>query len=171
MVVDGHTAARRALIMDFNAQPSYLVPTTGLLGTRGFTITTVDQSDVRKIQRVKRGADVRIITNADPPAMAWENVQALSDSGVLFTLNPTYSDGPLFIHSKGMNKDAGAREAMAFVGSQNPGHAVSLNSERELGLIVDCATITNRLHATLEPDWAVWTPLEFIDGQPKNPYR
>lgn len=49
MIADGRTGAGRALIMDFNAQPSYLVPTQGLLGTRGFAITTKNQVDVREI--------------------------------------------------------------------------------------------------------------------------
>ena len=52
MIADGRTGSGRALIMDFNAQPSYLVPTQGLLGTRGFAITTSNQDDVREIQQV-----------------------------------------------------------------------------------------------------------------------
>lgn len=239
MVVDGRTGAGRALIMDFNAQPSYIVPTTGLLGTRGFAISTVDQNDVREIQRVfdadwdrreappyasphlvwspsgdgyrppspgkdrifalldsaktsldlyvllldslpfqdrliaaaTRGVDVRIITNTDPPAMAFAQVQALSAAGVRFAFNPTYPGGPLFIHSKAIIKDAGTREAMAFVGSQNPGDTVSLNSERELGILVDRPSITDRMRTTFEQDWAASTLLEFIDGQPRDPYR
>jgi phosphatidylserine/phosphatidylglycerophosphate/cardiolipin synthase-like enzyme len=239
MVVDGRTGAGQALIMDFNAQPSYIVPTTGLFGTRGFAITTVDQGDVSEIQRVfdadwdrrqapayasphlvwspsgdgyrpkspgkdrifalldsattsldlyvllldslpfqdrliaaaRRGVDVRIITNTDPPAMAFEQVQVLSEAGIRLAFDPTYPSGPLFIHSKAIIADAGSRHAMAFVGSQNPGDTVSLNSERELGIIVDRPAITNRMRATFEQDWSAAKPLQILDGLPKDPYR
>lgn len=66
MVADGSTREGRALIMDFNAQPSYIVPTPGLLGTRGFAITTGNQFDVHEIQRVF-DADWNRLT---PPAYA-----------------------------------------------------------------------------------------------------
>jgi len=56
MIADSGTAQGRALIMDFNAQPSYLVPTIQFgvqqVGSRGFAITTSNQQDVREIQAV-----------------------------------------------------------------------------------------------------------------------
>lgn len=224
MVADGDTGAGRALIMDFNAQPSYIVPTPGLLGTRGFAITTSNQFDVREIQQVfnadwaratppptayasprlvwspsgagyqppsdgkerifavidgakksvdvyallldylpfqkkliaaaKRGVQVRIITNTDPEPMTYGQVIELSNAGVALGFDPTYEGGQVFVHSKAIIRDAGTPNAVAFVGSQNPGDNVSTNSERELGILVGKAGVIERMHEVFESDWA-----------------
>lgn len=56
MIADSGTAQGRALIMDFNAQPSYFVPTVQFgvqqVGSRGFAVTTSNQQDVKEIQAV-----------------------------------------------------------------------------------------------------------------------
>jgi phosphatidylserine/phosphatidylglycerophosphate/cardiolipin synthase-like enzyme len=238
MVADGRTGRGRALIMDFNSQPSYLTPTQGLLGTRGFAITTTNQQDVREIQAfydadwerrqppaptsprlawspngvgyqpatygkeriftlidgatstldlyvllldylpfqdrviaaARRGVDVRIITNTDPPAMTFDQVEQLAAAGVEFGFDPTYPAGPIFVHSKAMIRDAGTANAMAFVGSQNPGDNVSTNSERELGILIGKASIIDRMARVFERDWKHLSPLTYQDGQPKDPY-
>jgi phosphatidylserine/phosphatidylglycerophosphate/cardiolipin synthase-like enzyme len=238
MVADGRTGRGRALIMDFNSQPSYLTPTQGLLGTRGFAITTTNQQDVREIQAfydadwerrqppaptsprlawspngvgyqpatygkeriftlidgatstldlyvllldylpfqdrviaaARRGVDVRIITNTDPPAMTFDQVEQLAAAGVEFGFDPTYPAGPIFVHSKAMIRDAGTANAMAFVGSQNPGDNVSTNSERELGILIGKASIIDRMARVFERDWKHVSPLTYQDGQPKDPY-
>ena len=224
MVADGDTGAGRALIMDFNAQPSYIVPTPGLLGTRGFAITTSNQFDVREIQQVfnadwarvtpppsayasprlvwspsgagyqppsdgkerifavidgakksvdvyallldylpfqkkliaaaKRGVEVRIITNTDPEPMTYRQVIELSNAGVALGFDPTYEGGQVFVHSKAIIRDAGTPNAVAFVGSQNPGDNVSTNSERELGVLIGKAGVIDRMHEVFESDWA-----------------
>ena len=238
MIADGRTSSGRALIMDFNAQPSYVVPTQGLLGTRGFAITTSNQDDVREIQRVfdadwnrripsaltsprlvwspsgvgyqpttygkdrifalidgatrsldvyallldylpfqdrlmaaaKRGVDVRIITNTDPAPMTFGQVMQLSGSGVQLGFDPTYPGGPIFVHSKAIIRDSGTKNAMAFVGSQNPGDNVSTNSERELGILIGKASIIDRMQRVFNQDWQHITPLAFTDGQPVDPF-
>lgn len=238
MIADGATGNGRALIMDFNAQPSYIVPTEGLLGTRGFAITTTNQQDVREIQRVfdadwdrripaalssprlvwspsgvgyrptthgkkrifalidgakerldvyallldylpfqqritaaaKRGVSVRIITNTDPAPMTFGQVGQLAQAGVRLGFNPTYPGGPIFVHSKAIIRDAGTKNAMAFVGSQNPGDNVSTNSERELGILLGKPNIINRMQRVFDEDWKHVTPLGFSDGQPVDPF-
>lgn len=221
MVADGKTGAGRALIMDFNAQPSYIVPTPGLLGTRGFAITTSNQFDVREIQQVfdadwnrvappayasprlvwspsgagyqppsqgkerifavidgakksvdvyallldylpfqkrlmaaaERGVKVRLITNTDPEPMTFQQVIELSKAGVEIGVDPTYEGGPVFVHSKAIISDAGTPNAVAFVGSQNPGDNVSTNSERELGILIGKPSIINRMQQVFDRDW------------------
>lgn len=238
MIADGKTGKGRALIMDFNAQPSYLVPTQGLLGTRGFAITTTNQVDVREIQRVfdadwnrrlpsaltsprlvwspsgvgyeprtqgkdrifalidgaqrtldvyallldylpfqkrliaaaRRGVDVRIITNTDPAPMTFGQVTQLSGAGIRLGFDPTYPGGPIFVHSKAIIRDSGTGNAMAFVGSQNPGDNVSTNSERELGILIGKVSIIDRMQRVFDQDWQHITPLAFSEGQPVDPF-
>ncbi len=221
MVADGNTGAGRALIMDFNAQPSYIVPTPGLLGTRGFAITASNQFDVREIQQVfdadwnrvapptyasprlvwspsgagyqppsqgkerifavidgakksvdvyallldylpfqkrlmaaaERGVKVRLITNTDPEPMTFQQVIELSKAGIEIGVDPTYEGGPVFVHSKAIISDAGTPNAVAFVGSQNPGDNVSTNSERELGILIGKPSIINRMQQVFDRDW------------------
>ena len=242
MIADGHTGHGRALIMDFNAQPSYLEPTVydGVvqIGSRGFAITTSNQQDVREIQEVfdadwekrapraftsprlvwspsgvgyeprgegkerifalidgakdtldvwallvdylpfqdrlmaaaKRGVKVRLVTTTSPAPMTFAQVQQLAAAGVQMSFNPTYPGGLLFVHSKAIIRDQGTDNAMAFVGSQNPGDNVSLNSERELGILIGKRSIIDEMHGVFEKDLAVSTPLAYENGQPRNPF-
>lgn len=238
MIADGRTSDGRALIMDFNSQPSYLIPTPGLLGTRGFAVTTSNITDVREIQEVfdadwekrapreftsprlvwspngvgylpksqgkerifslidssttsldlyvllldylpfqdrliaaeKRGVDVRIITNTNPSPMSFEQLRQLVAAGVEFRFDPTYAGGPVFIHSKAIIRDAGTRNAMAFVGSQNSGDNVSTNSERELGILLGKASQVDRMNRVFNEDWAVGSPLTYKDGWLVDPF-
>lgn len=238
MIADGRSSNGRALIMDFNAQPSYLTPTPGLLGTRGFAVTTSNIGDVREIQEVfdadwerrppraftsprlvwspngvgylprspgkdrifslidgatrsldlyvllldylpfqdrliaaeKRGVDVRIITNTNPKPMSFEQLRQLVTAGVEFRFDPTYAGGPVFIHSKAIIRDAGTRNAMAFVGSQNSGDNVSMNSERELGILLGKDTQVDRMNRIFDEDWAVGSPLTYDDESLVDPF-
>lgn len=239
MIADGRTGRGRALIMDFNAQPSYLTPTPGQFGTRGFAVTTWNQDDVREIQGVfdadwerrmpsafesprlvwspsgsgynppangkerifalidgatntldlyvllldylpfqdrliaaeRRGVDVRIVTNTDPAPMNFQQLEALVAAGVEFRFDPVYPQGPVFIHSKAIIRDAETTNAMAFVGSQNSGDNVSLNSERELGILLGRAPLINRMRTIFNDDWARSKPLVYQGGQLEDPFR
>jgi len=106
------------------------------------------------IAAAKRGVQVRIITNTDPEPMTYGQVIELSNAGVALGLDPTYEGGPVFVHSKAIIRDAGTSNAVAFVGSQNPGDNVSTNSERELGILVGKAGVIDRMHEVFESDWA-----------------
>lgn len=238
MIADGRTGRGRALIMDFNAQPGYFVPGEGLIGCRGFAVTTSNQDDVKEIQGVfdadwqrrpptalqsprliwspngdgytprskgkerifalidgatrtldlyvllldylpfqeriiaaeRRGVQVRIITNTDPPPMQFQQLTTLVDAGVDFRVNPTYPGGGVFIHSKAIIRDAGTGGAMAFVGSQNSGDNVSLNSERELGILLGRSREINRMQRIFQEDWDHAAPLQYDKGELVNPF-
>jgi len=242
MIADGRTGKGRALIMDFNAQPSYFIPTEygGVVqvGSRGFAVTTSNQMDVREIQEVfdadwerrapkayasprlvwspsgvgydpqgqakerifalidgaekslnvyallvdylpfqsrliaaaKRGVDVRLISTTNPASMTFGQLQQLVDAGVDVRFDPQYPGGLLFIHSKAIVRDAGTDNAMAFVGSQNPGDNVSLNSERELGILLGKPSMISEMVDIYDRDWAASAPLTYKDGQLQNPF-
>ena len=238
MIADGRTGSGRALIMDFNAQPGYLVATPGLLGCRGFAVTTSNQADVREIQGVfdadwqrripttlqsprlvwspngvgytpvskgkerifalmdgatktldlyvllldylpfqdriiaaeRRGVDVRIITNTNPRPMAFQQLQTLVAAGVEFRFNPSYDGNGIFIHSKAIIRDAGTANGMAFVGSQNSGDNISMNAERELGILLGRPKEIDRMHRTFQDDWEHGSSLTYTDGKLNDPF-
>lgn len=242
MIADGHTDKGRALIMDFNAQPSYFLPTEygGVVqvGARGFAVTTSNPADVSEIQEVfdadwerrapkpytsprlvwspsgvgydpqgqgkerifalidgaektlnvyallvdylpfqdrliaaaKRGVDVRLISTTNPASMTFGQLKQLVDAGVDVRFDPTYPGGLLFIHSKAIVRDAGTDNAMAFVGSQNPGDNVSLNSERELGILLGKPSIITEMVGIYDRDWEHSAPLSYKDGQIQDPF-
>ena len=118
----------------------------------------------------KRGVKVRLISTANPPSMTFEQLKQLTGAGVDVRFDPIYPGGPVFIHSKAIVRDIGTDNAMSFVGSQNPGDNVSLNSERELGILLGKKSLVNRMYATFERDWAASKPLVFEGGTPKNPF-
>jgi cardiolipin synthase A/B len=80
--------------------------------------------------------------------------------------------GPLYIHAKAIVADLGSPTARAFVGSENLS-CVSLDDNRECGLLVTESAILDRLDATFASDWgqpsvpvpADATPLKACPGQ------
>lgn len=240
LIADGATRRPRALIMDFNAQPSYFLPTADppQAGTRGFAIATADRADVREIQAVfdadwarvapppyasehliwspngagyaprspglrrilafidgarrtlrvyallldyrvverrliaaaRRGVDVAIVTNRDPAALTFGQVRAMDAAGIRLAFDPQLGGRPLFVHTKAMIRDAGTANRMAFVGSQNTGDEVSMQSERELGILIAEPAIVDRMARIFDADRASATPLAHRDGQPVDPY-
>jgi phosphatidylserine/phosphatidylglycerophosphate/cardiolipin synthase-like enzyme len=240
MIADGYTSRGRALIMDFNAQPSYFVGTEafGPGSTRGFMIENRNLADVQEIQQVfeadwerrapapftrphlvwspngpgfvpvsegqrrifalidtartrldlyvllldylpfqrrleqaaRRGVDVRVITNTSSPAFTYNQLAAMSRAGIRFAFDPQFNGGTMFVHSKAIIRDAGTGDAMAFVGSQNSGDRVSMNAERELGILIQDLGIVRRMNQTFEGDWSTSTPLALSDGVPVNPF-
>lgn len=240
MVADGNTTRGRALIMDFNAQPSYFVGTAafGPGSTRGFMVENRNPGDVREIQQVfdadwerraplpftrphlvwspngagfepvsqgqrrifdlidsartrldlyvllldylpfqrrleqaaRRGVDVRIITNTSSPAFTYHQLASMSRAGIRFAFDPQFNGGTMFVHSKAIIRDAGTDRALAFVGSQNSGDRVSMNAERELGILVADPGIVSRMHRTFDGDWSTSTPLAIREGSPVDPF-
>jgi phosphatidylserine/phosphatidylglycerophosphate/cardiolipin synthase-like enzyme len=59
----------------------------------------------------------------------------------------------LYIHGKMILADAGSPQAQAYIGSENFS-CVSLNDNRECGIIVTEPAILQRLEATYQSDWA-----------------
>lgn len=124
----------------------------------------------RLIDAANRGVDVRIITNTDPAPMTFSQVTQMSKAGIRFGFDPTYAAGPIFVHSKAIVRDSGTKNAMAFVGSQNPGDNVSTNSERELGILIGKTDIISRMNRIFERDWRNSTQLESSNGELVDPF-
>lgn len=124
----------------------------------------------------KRGVSVRVLTNASTQPNAsnpftYAQLVEMSAAGIKFPFNPKYNGGSLFVHSKTIIRDAVvASDRMAFVGSDNPGDYVSMNAERELGVLVANEQIMEAISGTFATDWASAEPLQFKDGKPVNPF-
>ncbi len=99
----------------------------------------------------KRGVAVRVIA-ADLDGTPNKNAPALK------TLNANgaqaKSIASLYIHAKMVLADYGTPEQLAFLGSENLG-TVSLNQNRELGILVAEKPILDRLESIFNSDWQV----------------
>ena len=245
MVADGHTKTGRALIMDFNSQPSYYgvpdpkYPLEG--GARGFGVITTNAQDVAEIraaydadfpparqvkslssprliwspngpgfvprpgglgkimqqidgakktldvyallldyapiqlklmQAAQRGVTVRVLFNTTgPAAFTLGALQQMSSAGIQFAHDPKSTSGKsLFVHTKTIISDAGRKGALAYVGSMNVGDQVSVNAERELGILLANTGIVNTISTTYASDWSTATPLQVVNGQVVNPF-
>jgi phosphatidylserine/phosphatidylglycerophosphate/cardiolipin synthase-like enzyme len=103
------------------------------------------------VAAAKRGVAVRVIaadlggsrsTNENEPAL-----EKLNTGGV-----KTKVITSLYIHAKMVLADYGTLSQAAYVGSENLG-TVSLDQNRELGIIVMDVPILDRLHAVFSEDW------------------
>lgn len=245
MIADGHTKKGRALIMDFNSQPSYYgvpdpkYPTEA--GARGFGVITTNPQDVAEIQATfdadfppaqqvkslssprliwspnapgyvpragglgkimqqidtakktldvyallldyapiqlklmqaaKRGVAVRVLFNTSGPvAFTLGSLQQMVSAGIQFAHDPKNAVGKtLYVHTKTIIRDAGRTGALAYVGSMNVGDQVSVNAERELGILLANTGIVNTISTTFASDWAAATPVQVINGQVVNPF-
>ena len=52
----------------------------------------------------------------------------------------------------------------------NVGDYVSVNSERELGILLSKKSITDTIANTYATDWASAKKLQFVDGVPVDPF-
>jgi hypothetical protein len=95
---------------------------------------------------------------------------AASVGGLIMIRSRVLAGGLLFIHSKAIVRDAGTDNAMAFVGSQNPGDNVSLNSARELGILLVRPSIITEMVGIYDRDWEHSAPLSYKDGQLQDPF-
>ena len=119
----------------------------------------------------KRGVEVRVIFNTTgPQAMSYDQLKEMVAAGVKFAHDPVSANGKVFIHAKTVLRDAAESDRMAYVGSMNVGDYVSVNSERELGILLSRKTQTDRISATYNGDWATATPLQIVDGVPVDPF-
>jgi cardiolipin synthase len=74
----------------------------------------------------------------------------------------------LYIHAKMVLADYGAQGAQAYIGSENFS-CVSLNKNRECGIIVTETAILNRLNSTYTADWAKPSVTVTPDKTPLTP--
>lgn len=101
-------------------------------------------------EAAKRGVTVRVIAadlrgdgqNENAPALA-----TLNSNGV-----QAKSITSLYIHAKMILADYGTPDQIAFIGSENFGH-VSLDQNRELGILVAEKPILDRLESVFDRDW------------------
>lgn len=124
------------------------------------------------IKAAQRGVRVRVLFNTDgPAAFTLGSLQQMASAGILFAHDPKTPAGrKLFVHTKSIISDAGRTGALGYVGSMNVGDQVSVNAERELGILLANTNIVNTLSATYATDWATATPVPVINGQVVNPF-
>jgi cardiolipin synthase A/B len=111
------------------------------------------------VAAAKRGVHVRFIAALLTDGTANGNAQ-----GITFMLNGGVKavcksfpvpggTGQMYIHAKMILADYGTANAQAYIGSENFS-CVSLDDNRECGIIVTESAILNRLQTTYNSDWA-----------------
>ena len=110
------------------------------------------------VERAEAGVAVRIIGNKGGMDDAVGRLQA---AGAQIRYGPAALDGsgrPMYIHSKSILVDAATDRGVVFIGSENPFVNMSLNSERELGVLLTDTTSRSRVASTFERDFAAADP-------------
>jgi cardiolipin synthase A/B len=109
-----------------------------------------------------RGVSVRVIAavlasgtapNANAPGITYLTSHGVATACKAFPIPTASGAVPIYIHAKVVVADVGTPNARAFVGSQNFS-CVSLDDNRECGILLDEAAILSRLEATFDDDWA-----------------
>ncbi|HEX3650216.1 MAG TPA: phospholipase D-like domain-containing protein [Pseudonocardiaceae bacterium] len=102
----------------------------------------------------KRGVNVQVTMTNTANEYASE-FDALTAAGAHVA---TYTgETPIFVHAKAIVADFGTTAARVFLGSENFSNA-SLNSNRELGVILKDSAVLSSTHATLAKDFSGATP-------------
>lgn len=104
------------------------------------------------VAAAKRGVDVRVIAadlgsngvNKNAPALATLNKSGAQAKTIT----------SLYIHAKVVLADYGTPDQVAYIGSENLGY-VSLDQNRELGILVMEEPILERLESVFSKDWLV----------------
>jgi cardiolipin synthase len=112
-----------------------------------------------------RGVAVRVIAavltedgsdsgpNENAPGINYLNAHGVRATCKAFPVSTPDGSVPIYIHAKVIVADFGSGDAKAFVGSENFS-CVSLDDNRECGIIVTESAVLARLEATFEADWA-----------------
>lgn len=111
------------------------------------------------LDALARGVEVRIVGNEG--GINTDALQELKGAGAQIVQNPTDPSGDgrvMYIHTKTIVADRGTDRAVAYVGSVNPFLDESLQTERELGVLVTEAASLQRILATFERDFDSGTP-------------
>lgn len=127
---------------------------------------------LKLMNAAKRGVTVRVLFNTTgPAAFTLGSLQQMASAGIQFAHDPKSAAGKsLFVHTKSIISDAGLKGALSYVGSMNVGDQVSVNAERELGILLANTGIVNTMSATYASDWATATPVQVANGQVVNPF-
>jgi len=106
------------------------------------------------IDAANRGVKVRIVGNDG--GINTDALAKLKDAGAEVVINPTDPGGDgkvMYIHTKTIVADAGTPEAIAYVGSINPFLDESIDTERELGVLLTDRTSIERIVLTFDRDF------------------
>ena len=127
---------------------------------------------LKLMNAAKRGVTVRVLFNTTgPAAFTLGALQQMVSAGIQFAHDPKNASGKaLFVHTKTIISDVGRKGALAYVGSMNVGDQVSVNAERELGILLANTGIVNTISTTFAGDWATATPVQVVNGQVVNPF-
>lgn len=106
------------------------------------------------LDAVDRGVKVRIIGNAG--GINTDALAKLKDAGAEIVINPTDPGGDgrvMYIHTKTIVADGGLPDAIAYVGSINPFLDESIDTERELGVLLTDPTSIERIVLIFDRDF------------------
>ena len=106
------------------------------------------------LDAAQRGVKVRIIGNEG--GINSDALTKLKDAGVEVVISPTDPGGDgrvMYIHTKTIVADAGQPDAIAYVGSINPFLDESIDTERELGVLLTDPTSIERILLTFDRDF------------------
>ena len=111
------------------------------------------------IDAADRGVKVRIVGNdggVNTDALA--KLKAAGAEVVINPTDPTHDGKVMYIHTKTIVADAGQPDAIAYVGSINPFLDESVDTERELGVLMTDPASIARIVETFNRDFASGTP-------------
>lgn len=106
------------------------------------------------LDAANRGVKVRIVGNDG--GINTDALSKLKDAGVEIVINPTDPGGDgkvMYIHTKTIVADAGQPDAIAYVGSINPFLDESIDTERELGVLLTDRTSIERIMLIFNRDF------------------
>jgi phosphatidylserine/phosphatidylglycerophosphate/cardiolipin synthase-like enzyme len=106
------------------------------------------------LDAANRGVKVRIIGNDG--GINTDALAKLKDAGAEIVINPTDPGGDgrvMYIHTKTIVADAGLPDAIAYVGSINPFLDESIDTERELGVLLTDPTSIERIVLIFDRDF------------------
>lgn len=111
------------------------------------------------LDAANRGVKVRIVGNDG--GINSDALTKLKDAGVEVVINPTDPGGDgrvMYIHTKTIVADAGQPDAIAYVGSINPFLDESIDTERELGVLLTDPTSIERILLVFDRDFGSGKP-------------
>ena len=111
------------------------------------------------LDAANRGVKVRIVGNTG--GINTDALAKLKEAGAEVVINPTDPGGDgrvMYIHTKTIVADAGQPDAIAYVGSINPFLDESIDTERELGVLLTDPTSIERILVTFDRDFGSGQP-------------
>jgi len=129
------------------------------------------------VSAAQRGVKVRVIAavlasegsaNANAAGITYLTSNGVEALCKAFPISTPNGSVPIYIHAKVVVADFGTSNAQAFVGSENLS-CVSLDDNRECGILVSEPPILARLESTFDSDWAQPSVAVEPDPTPLSP--